>query len=91
MSKKKENSTNQEIPIDYQIEIKNMQYTKVLRDKEIGPLKEQLNRNGAYIKKLESEIFDLKKQCVYNHDLDKKLGKLRHSNETLQKEIEKLE
>ena len=90
MSKKKENSTNQEIPIDYQIEIKNMQYTIVLRDKEIGALKEQLNRNGTYIKKLESEIFDLKRQCAYNHDLDKKLGKLRHSNELLQKDIEKL-
>ena len=90
MSKKKENSTNQEIPIDYQIEIKNMQYTIVLRDKEIGALKEQLNRNGTYIKKLESEIFDLKRQCAYNHDLDKILGKLRHSNELLQKDIEKL-
>ena len=90
MSKRKENSTNQDIPIDYQIEIKNMQYTIILRDKEIGALKEQLNRNGTYIKQLESEIFDLKRQCSYNHDLDKKIGKLRHSNETLQQEIDKL-
>ena len=90
MSKRKENSTNQDIPIDYQIEIKNMQYTIVLRDKEIGALKEQLNRNGTYIKQQESEIFDLKRQCSYNHDLDKKIGKLRHSNETLQQEIDKL-
>ena len=90
MSKQKDNSTNQEIPIDYQVEIKNIQYTMVLRDKEIGALKEQLAKNGTYIKKLESEIFDLKRQCSYNHDLDKKVGKLRHSNEILQKEIEKL-
>ena len=90
MSKKRENSTNQEIPIDYQIEIKNMQYTIVLRDKEIGGLKEQIVKNGTYIKKLESDIFDLKKQCSYNHDLDKKLGKLRHNNELLQKDIQQL-
>ena len=90
MSKSKENSTNQEISFDYQIEIKNLQYTIVLRDKEISALKEHLLKNGIYIKKLESDIFDLKKQCAYNYDIEKKIGKLRHNNDTLQKDIENL-
>ena len=90
MSKSKENSSNQEITFDYQIEIKNLQYTIVLRDKEISALKEHLLKNGIYIKKLESDIFDLKKQCAYNYDIEKKIGKLRHNNDTLQKDIENL-
>jgi hypothetical protein len=45
---KEKDSANQEIPIDYQIEIKNMQYTIVLRDKEIAANKEQLGKNIIY-------------------------------------------
>ena len=90
MSKKTENSTNQEVPFDYQIELKNMQYTIVLREKEISELKELLLKHVNHIKKSESEIFDLKKQCAYNYDIEKKIGKLRHNNELLQKDIEKL-
>ena len=90
MSKKTENSTNQEVPFDYQIELKNMQYTIVLREKEISELKELLSKHVNHIKKSESEIFDLKKQCAYNYDIEKKIGKLRHNNELLQKDIEKL-
>ena len=91
MSKKKEKeSTTGEVPIDYQIEIKNMQYTIVLREKEIGDLKTQLIKDGVYIKKLESDCFDLRRQCAHNFDLDKKLGKLRHNNDLLKQDIEKL-
>ena len=89
MSKNKE-PTNQEIPIDYQVEIKNLQYTIVLREQEIAAIKETLVKNGAYIKKLESDIFDAKKQIVYYYDIEKKVGKLRHSNELLKKDIENL-
>ena len=88
--KNSKDSTTQEVPIDYQIEIKNMQYTIVLRDKEISGLKENLEKNGKYIKKQESDIFDLKKQVAYFYDIEKKLGKERHSNELLQKDIENL-
>ena len=89
MSKNKE-PTNQEIPIDYQVEIKNLQYTIVLREQEIGAIKETLSKNGAYIKKLESDNFELKKQIIYYYDIEKKIGKLRHSNELLKKDIENL-
>ena len=90
MSRNKENSTVQEIPIDYQVEIKNMNYTILLRENEIADLKKELIKNTTYMKKLEGEVFDLKKQCANNFELDKKIGKLRHSNDLLQKEIEKL-
>ena len=91
MSKKNEKeSTAGEVPLDYQIEIKNMQYTIVLREKEILDLKSQIIKNGAYIKKLESDIFDLRRQCANNFDLEKKIGKLRHSNDLLQQDIDKL-
>ena len=78
---KEKDSANQEIPIDYQIEIKNMQYTIVLRDKEIAANKEQLGKNIIYMKKLEGDIFELKKQVAYYYDIDKKLGRERHSND----------
>ena len=87
---KEKDSANQEIPIDYQIEIKNMQYTIVLRDKEIAANKEQLEKNIIYMKKLEGDIFELKKQVAYYYDIDKKLGRERHSNDLLKKEIENL-
>ena len=90
MSKKKENLTSQEIPLDYQVEIKNMNYTILLKENEIADLKNVLVKNSNYMKKLESEIFDLKKQCANNYELDKKIGKLRHNNDILQKENEKL-
>ena len=90
MSKKKENLTSQEIPLDYQVEIKNMNYTILLKENEIADLKNVLIKNTNYMKKLESEIFDLKKQCANNYELDKKIGKLRHNNDILQKENEKL-
>ena len=90
MSKRKENSTNQDIPIDYQIEIKNMQYTIVLKDKEIAADNEQLEKNKIYIKKLEGDIFELKKQVAYYFDIEKKLIIEQNSNELLKKEIENL-
>ena len=91
MSKKQEKaSTAEDAPIDYQIEIKNMQYTIVLREKEINDLKSQIIKNGTYIKKLESDVFDLRRQCANNFDLEKKIGKLRHNNDLLQQDVEKL-
>ena len=91
MSKKQEKaSTAEDVPIDYQIEIKNMQYTIVLREKEINDLKSQIVKNGTYIKKLESDVFDLRRQCANNFDLEKKIGKLRHNNDLLQQDVEKL-
>lgn len=87
---KEKDTTNQEIPIDYQLEIKNMQYTIVLKDKEIAEHKEQLEKNKIYIKKLEGDVFELKKQVAYYFDIEKKLIIEQNSNELLKKEIENL-
>ena len=90
MSKKEKELTVQEMPFDYQIEMKNMQYTIVLRDKDIASLKEQLGKSGTYIQKLEGDIFELKKQIAYYYNIEKKLAEERHSNDLLKKDIENL-
>ena len=91
MSKKKEKEQNNlEPPIDYQVELKNLQYTIVLKDNEITSLKEQNDKRGNIIKKLENDYNALKKVCANNYELEKEIGKLRHNGELLQKEIEKL-
>ena len=91
MSKKEEKEqNNQELPIDYQVELKNLQYTIVLKDNEITSLKEQNDKRGNIIKKLENDYNALKKVCANNYELEREIGKLRHNGELLQKEIEKL-
>ena len=90
MSKKKDKESNQEPPIDYQVELKNLQYTIVLKDNEITSLKEQNDKRGNYIKKVESDYYALKKVCANNYELEKEIGRLRHNGELLQKEIDNL-
>ena len=91
MSKKKEKEQNNEDPpIDYQIELKNLQYTISLKDSEILSLQEQNDKRGKYIKNLENDYYALKKVCANNYELEKEIGRLRHSGELLQKEIENL-
>ena len=96
MNKKKEKekekeSTNEAPPIDYLIENKNLQYTITLKDKEILSLKEQNDKRGDIIKKLEKDYFELKKVCVNNYELEKEIGRLRHSKELLTKDVENLQ
>lgn len=88
--KKEKESNNQEPPIDYQIELKNLQYTITLKDQEIIGIKEQNDKRGNYIKQLEKDYYALKKVCVNNYELEKEIGRLRHSVELLKKEIENL-
>ena len=91
MNKKKEKEpNNEEPPIDYQVEKKNLEYTIVLKDNEISNLKEQKDKLGNIIKKLESDYYTLKKQCANNFELEKEIGKLRHSKELLLKDIDNL-
>ena len=94
MNKKKEKekeSNNEAPPIDYLVENKNLQYTITLKDKEILSLKEQNDKRGDYIKKLEKDYYDLKKVCVNNYELEKEIGRLRHSKELLTKDVENLQ
>ena len=90
MSKKKEKENNQDSQIDYQLELKNLQYTLALKDNEILSLKEQNDKRGKYIKKVENDYYELKKVCANNYELEKEIGRLRHNGELLQKEIDNL-
>ena len=90
MSKKKEKENNQDSQIDYQLELKNLQYTLALKDNEILSLKDQNDKRGKYIKKVENDYYELKKVCANNYELEKEIGRLRHNGELLQKEIDNL-
>ena len=66
MSKqKKEKDTGQEIPIDFQVESKNLNYTIVLRENEIEMLKKDNEEKGSTILALESEVSNLRSACFF--------------------------
>ena len=92
MSKKKEKEkeSNKDEPLDYQVHLKNLQYTIVLKDNEIASLKDAKDKLGNYAKTLEGDYFSLRKVCANNYELEKQIASLRRKNESLQKEIEKL-
>jgi hypothetical protein len=90
MSKKKEKELDADPPLDYQVHLKNLQYTIVLKDNEISELKAEKDKLVKYAKTIEGDYFSLKKVCANNYELEKEIGSLRHKNDLLQKEIDKL-
>ena len=91
MSKKKsQNDKKDEIPIDHQVESKNLQYTISLKDIEIENLKEENLKRKQNIIALQTETSNLKNICYNKHLIEKKLQKSLVKNENQQKEINKL-
>ena len=91
MSKKKsKNDKKDEIPIDHQVESKNLQYTISLKDIEIENLKEENLKRKQNIIALQTETSNLKNICHNKHLIEKKLQKSLVKNENQQKEINKL-
>ena len=91
MSKKKsKNDKKDEIPIDHQVESKNLQYTISLKDIEIENLKEENLKRKQNIIALQTETSNLKNICYNKHLIEKKLQKSLVKNENQQKEINKL-
>ena len=91
MSKKKNKNDNKdEIPIDHQIESKNLQYTITLKDNEIESLKAENLKRKQNIIALQTETSNLKNVCSNKHLIEKKLQKSLVKNENQQKEINKL-
>ena len=91
MSKKKNKNDNKdEIPIDHQIESKNLQYTITLKDNEIESLKAENLKRKQNIIALQTETSNLKNLCSNKHLIEKKLQKSLVKNENQQKEINKL-
>ena len=92
MSKNKEKDANAkaDVPIDYQVESKNLQYTITLKDNEIDMLQKENAKKKEYIKELEGEIQKLKKDYIKAYELENTIKRNHKKIEQQEKEIENL-
>ena len=89
-NKKKDANAKAEVPIDFQVESKNLQYTITLKDQEIDRLQLENEHKKAYILKLEEEIQKLKKDYIKAYELENTIKKNHNKIEKQEKEIENL-
>ena len=89
-NKKKDANAKGEVPIDYQVESKNLQYTITLKDMEIDDLLKENVKKKQYITNLEEEIKKLKKDYVHAYELENVIKGNRQKIEQQDKEIENL-
>ena len=89
-NKKKDANAKGEVPIDYQVESKNLQYTITLKDMEIDDLLKENIKKKEYITNLEEEIKKLKKDYVHAYELENIIKGNKQKIEQQDKEIENL-
>ena len=89
-NKKKDANAKGEVPIDYQVESKNLQYTITLKDMEIDDLLKENVKKKQYITNLEEEIKKLKKDYVHAYELENIIKGNKQKIEQQDKEIENL-
>ena len=89
-NKKKDANTKADVPIDYQVESKNLQYTITLKDNEIDMLQKENAKKKEYIKELEGEIQKLKKDYIKAYELENTIKRNHKKIEQQEKEIENL-
>ena len=89
-NKKKDANAKGEVPIDYQVESKNLQYTITLKDMEIDDLQKENAKKKQYITNLEEEIKKLKKDYVHAYELENIIKGSKQKIEQQDKEIENL-
>ena len=89
-NKKKDGGSGGEVPIDFQVESKNLQYTITLKDNEISMLKKEHEKETEYIRSLEQEIAALKKDYVERYKLENEIKDYRSKIEHLEMDIENL-
>ena len=89
-NKKKDPNAKGEVPIDYQVESKNLQYTITLKDNEIDRLQKENVKRKEYILELENEIQKLKKDYIKAYELENKIKDNHKKIEQQEKEIENL-
>lgn len=89
-NKKKDANAKADVPIDYQVESKNLQYTITLKDNEIGMLQKENNKKKEYILQLEKEIEKLRKDYVNAYELENTIKNNHKKIEQQEKEIENL-
>ena len=89
-NKKKQANAKADVPIDYQVESKNLQYTITLKDNEIDMLQKENAKKKEYIKELEGEIQKLKKDYIKAYELENTIKRNHKKIEQQEKEIENL-
>ena len=89
-NKKKDANAKGDVPIDYQVESKNLQYTITLKDQEIDLLQKENQHKKDYIIQLEAEIQKLRKDYVKAYELENTIKKDHKKIEKQEKEIENL-
>ena len=89
-NKKKDANAKGEVPIDFQVESKNLQYTITLKDKEIDSLQQEHVKKKEYITSLEKEIEQLKKDYVKAYELENIIKSKNGKIEQQEKDIENL-
>ena len=89
-NKKKDANAKGDVPIDYQVESKNLQYTITLKDQEIDLLQKENQHKKDYINQLEAEIEKLRKDYVKAYELENTIKKDHKKIEKQEKEIENL-
>ena len=89
-NKKKDANAKADVPIDYQVESKNLQYTITLKDNEIDMLQKENAKKKEYIKELEEEIQKLKKDYIKAYELENTIKRNHKKIEQQEKEIENL-
>ena len=89
-NKKKDANTKADVPIDFQVESKNLQYTITLKDQEIDLLQKENQHKKEYILQLESEIEKLRKDYVNAYELENTIKKNHIKIDKQEKEIENL-
>ena len=89
-NKKKDANAKVDVPIDYQVESKNLQFTITLKDNEIDMLQKENQKKKEYIMELEKEIEKLKKDYVKAYELENTIKGNHKKIEQQEKEIENL-
>ena len=89
-NKKKDANAKADVPIDFQVESKNLQYTITLKDQEIDLLQKENQHKKEYINKLEEEIGNLRKDYIKAYELENTIKKNHNKIEKQEKEIENL-
>ena len=89
-NKKKDANAKADVPIDYQVESKNLQYTITLKDNEIDMLQKENEKKKQYITELEKELQKLKKDYIKAYELENTIKTNHKKIEQQEKEIENL-
>ena len=89
-NKKKDANAKADVPIDFQVESKNLQYTITLKDQEIDLLQKENQHKKEYINKLEEEIGNLRKDYIKAYELENTIKKNHIKIDKQEKEIENL-